>query len=654
MEAGTVKPVELLPPPRNPDDVANCKYAIDMFNMSCEIQFITHHESFFHQHKRNILRNDFSRDRVEITMMSYMAFTNTPTLCILVTALLLQNVFQTTAFLLPSSTGRCSPSIGRGVTGTRANMEVGKEPRSRRVRFLNKIGFQTLSAEQAEIRKAEKKTKKTVPKNKIDTVPDLNAYFEDKAKRFRDEHGEIDYDLLIKSLRVEGDTQIIGSPDHPDYVHPVVKLVHERKANSSKCIEGPRPDGCRIALVVEGGGMRGCVSAGMVCALDYLGLRESIDVVYGSSAGSIVGAYFVAGQLPWFGPEIYYDKLTTAGRNFIDTRRLLRSLGFGLLDPRLFKDVLTRPNSGKPVLSLPFLVRQCLQESKPLNWEKFAARQHVQPLKVVASGLKREGPVVFDFKGGSFESREELANCMHASCLLPGIAGPVMNYNMNPSKTDGNPKFVARNNLDDKDYEPLGDALIFAPLPYRIAEADGATHVIVLRTRPDGTDVTGGSSFFEKLIFRRFFLRKNKLPNMYQRMTRFLHKKLYAENVIELNEGVKSDRDHRDNSSLHLMAVALPPGSEEVTRLETRRAAIFEGVRRGFARAYDALVEDPRERGRGYVVAREYFPDEILDYDPVDFLQTSQSSFESYLQASGATPKTWDEHTKKTLIAGPR
>ena len=110
-------------------------------------------------------------------------------------------------------------------------------------------------------------------------------------------------------------------PASKKYIIYLHLSMHERKRNNSKCMELPRPDGCKIALVIEGGGMRGCVSAGMACAIYYLGLRETIDVVYGCSAGSVVGAYFITEQLPWFGPEVYYDKLTTAGKSFIDTKR---------------------------------------------------------------------------------------------------------------------------------------------------------------------------------------------------------------------------------------------------------------------------------------------------------------------------------------------
>jgi predicted acylesterase/phospholipase RssA len=499
-----------------------------------------------------------------------------------------------------------------------------------------------LSAEGSEIRESKENRNPHVSGQtyNVSTVADLDSYWEDKERRFRNDDGEINYDSLLRALSVKGDTQIIGSADHPDYMHPVAKLLHERRRTQSSVTEGMRPDGCKTALVIEGGGMRGCVSAGAVCALGHLGLRDTFDVVYGSSAGSIIGAYFITGQLPWFGPELYYDKLTTAGRKFIDSRRLLRALGFGLVDPRLLKDVLTRPQNGKPVLNLPYL-KQIIEETKPLNWEAFVERQKVQPLKVVAAGLKSEKSVVMGLGNGGFTfgSLDELTSAMHASSLLPGIAGPLMNVNTEALSKEGKQKFVLGNNFQDQAYEPLADALIYEPLPYRTAVKEGATHVVVIRSRPDGTDTTGKGGVFERLIMRRFFLRKNKLPNIFKRLSKQLHKKLYAEDIITLNDAALNDRDYKDTSSPHLLTVALPPGSPEVTRLETGREAIFEGVRRGFARTYDALVENPAERGRGAIVAKEYFPDEILDYDPLDIHTTDESAFAFYLRQSGRSPE---------------
>uniref|UniRef100_A0A7S1V8H5 PNPLA domain-containing protein n=1 Tax=Grammatophora oceanica TaxID=210454 RepID=A0A7S1V8H5_9STRA len=481
-------------------------------------------------------------------------------------------------------------------------------------------------------------------KRRITTTEDLKSYFEDESKQFRDSKGNIKYDDLVKALVVEGDTQIIGSPQHPELVHPVLKLLHRRKREKSKCTEGSRPDGKKVALVVEGGGMRGCLSAGMVAAIYYLGLEDTVDVVYGSSAGTVIGSYFISRQLQWSGHEIYYDSLTTAGKEFIDTKGLLRAIGIGLLDPRLIVDYIKRPAFGKPVLNLKFLLNKNIQETKPLDWEKFTEMQKKQPLKVIASSLEKEQSIVMDMEKKDFETLEEMASCMHASCLLPGIAGPLMNRNKAPGKNGDNRKMVLGNNLDPSQYEPLCDSLLFEPMGFHSALKEGATDVIVLRTRPDGTDVTGKSSVPEKMILRRFFLRKNKLRNIYKYMRRHGHKQRYAEDVLTLNEAARDFRSDDDTSSPRMLTIAVPPGSPEVTRLETGREAIFDGIRRGFARAYDALVEDPAERGRGALVAKEYFPDEILDYDPVDIAAAGhhrESAFSTYLRSIGEDPSDW-------------
>jgi len=482
-----------------------------------------------------------------------------------------------------------------------------------------------------------KSKKEKIP---IHTAKDLEDYYNDSKNIFRKKNSQdIDYDTLLERLSVEGDTQIIGSPSHPDIVHPTARLIHERRRNGSKPSKDERPDGCKIALSIEGGGMRGCVTAGMVSALYYLGLEDCFDVVYGASAGTVIGAYFITRQFPWFGPEIYYDSLTTAGNSFIDSKRLLRSVGLGLLDPRLLKDVVSRRNNGKPVLNLDFLLKYTVQEKKPLNWDKFVDMQSKQPLKIVTSGCKSESSVILDMENGSFNTLEELARCMHASCLLPGIAGPILNLDTrNSENTLDAGRFLFGNDINEDFREPLADALVYEPLPYRSAISEGATHVVVLRSRPDGADVTGKSSIFERMIMRRFFLRKNKLKNIFKYMRSHRHKKQYAEDVITLNEAAKDyDRDYLDKSAPHLMPIAIAPGFPEISRLETRREEIFEGVRRGFARTYDAFVEDPNERGRGYEVAKQYFPDEILNYNPLEIHPSddSSSAFETYIKQNG-------------------
>lgn len=91
----------------------------------------------------------------------------------------------------------------------------------------------------------------------------------------------------------EGDEEAAGAsraegaaaPAQP--LHPSVQAVLDRAAAGTKPSE--HGDGRRIGLAIEGGGMRGCVAAGMASCLHYLGLADSFDSVYGASAGSLIG-----------------------------------------------------------------------------------------------------------------------------------------------------------------------------------------------------------------------------------------------------------------------------------------------------------------------------------------------------------------------------
>lgn len=62
--------------------------------------------------------------------------------------------------------------------------------------------------------------------------------------------------------------------------------------------------------------------------------------------------------------------------------------------------------------------------------------------------------------------------------------------------------------------EPLTDAQLYEPIPYRSAVRENCTHVIALRTKPDDVSVTSKMSFIEKMIMSRFFGRKLGLPHL--------------------------------------------------------------------------------------------------------------------------------------------
>ncbi len=208
----------------------------------------------------------------------------------------------------------------------------------------------------------------------------------------------------------------------------VFDLLRARAARGSRA---PHDDGARVALAVEGGAMRGVISAGMVSALEALGLTHAFDAVYGSSAGAINAAYFLAGQAA-VGTAIYYDEINN--RRFIDLRRAL---------------------IGHPIVDLGFLLDEVAQRRKPLDVDRVLAAS--SPLTVMATDVASER--VATFRG--FGDGPRLFDALRAGATMPVVAGP-------PREIDG------RRYLD---------ASLSEPIPVPTAEQEGHSHVLVLMTR---------------------------------------------------------------------------------------------------------------------------------------------------------------------------
>lgn len=227
-------------------------------------------------------------------------------------------------------------------------------------------------------------------------------------------------------------SQTIDSPDVP-MAHESLQLIRERMGSGS--LPGKRTDPYKLGLVVEGGGMRGCVSGGALQALADLGLQNAFDAVYGSSAGAINGTYFLSGQRD--GVDIYHKHI--ASTEFIDLKRLLN-----------------RKPGGPAALNLEYLLDHVIEEVLPLDFD--AVLQSSIPLKVVASSLDSLTPVLLE----DFNDKRDLVECLRASANVPKVAGgPVLHRG-----------------------HRLVDAAVFEAVPFRSAIADGCTHIVVLCTRP--------------------------------------------------------------------------------------------------------------------------------------------------------------------------
>ena len=115
----------------------------------------------------------------------------------------------------------------------------------------------------------------------------------------------------------------VTSEARPLATHPVTQVLQRRARAGSR--PGARDDGHRVALVLEGGGMRGVVSAGMTAAIERLGLTQGFDLVAGASAGAINGAALLAGAA---GRAVATYTGPLASRAFINPfRRAARQAG---------------------------------------------------------------------------------------------------------------------------------------------------------------------------------------------------------------------------------------------------------------------------------------------------------------------------------------
>ena len=195
---------------------------------------------------------------------------------------------------------------------------------------------------------------------------------------------------------------------------------------------GARSDRLRIALAIEGGAMRGIISGGMALALHEMGLVQAFDAVYGASAGAITGAWLMSrpeGLRGWAEPAY--------------ARAMIRP--FALL-------------RGHPVADIRALIEELYQTTFPMDFAAVLGNPvELHPLATdAATGQSTD---LRPFIGGPAELRLAL----RASAAMPLLAGP-------PVELAGR-RFY--------------DAGVSESVPYRTALAQGATHVLVLRSRRD-------------------------------------------------------------------------------------------------------------------------------------------------------------------------
>jgi predicted patatin/cPLA2 family phospholipase len=212
---------------------------------------------------------------------------------------------------------------------------------------------------------------------------------------------------------------------------PAWEVLRARREAGSR--PGQRRDDALVALVIEGGGNRASYSAGMAIALEQLGLVDCFDDVYGTSGGALNGAWMLTREgekwLPsWATPEY-------AAQRVADARRLL---------------------GGRPVVDLHHLLHHVYVNVFPMDFAAILASPvRLHPIATdAATGASTDlAPYVTD--------QPTLQTALRATSALPLLAGRPVRL--------GGQAFV--------------DGGVTEPVPFRTALAQGATHLLVLRTR---------------------------------------------------------------------------------------------------------------------------------------------------------------------------
>jgi predicted patatin/cPLA2 family phospholipase len=193
----------------------------------------------------------------------------------------------------------------------------------------------------------------------------------------------------------------------------------------------------------------------MTVAIEQLGLLQAFDAVYGSSAGSLNGAWLLCGRAEatmhaWWDPTIM--------RTTIDPRRALR---------------------GRPIVDTRFLVHTVYTEILPMGFEEILG----SPIEFHPMATDARTGAAVDLHA-QLRDRPGLQAALRASTAMPVLAGE-------PVELGG---------------RRLIDAGVSAAIAVQAAVDQGATHLVALRTRRADETVSAPSRP-ERLVLSRWFAR---------------------------------------------------------------------------------------------------------------------------------------------------
>ena len=202
------------------------------------------------------------------------------------------------------------------------------------------------------------------------------------------------------------------------------------------------------------------------------------------------------------------------------------------------------------MIDFDLLFEELIGTRKPLSFERLSAGPEFRALATSLETLSLR--VLADFADG-----EELVQAVRASAALPRLGG-------SPPVFRG---------------ERMVDGGMIEPIPFVTALAEGATHVLVLRSRPAGYRQPALSELGESLALR-------DQPGLAELLA--ARRGIYNRLASELQQ-----RSATSRGDACVLQVAVPDGSRLVRRLETNGARLTEALRLGAGAMAAMILTDP-------------------------------------------------------------
>jgi predicted patatin/cPLA2 family phospholipase len=325
----------------------------------------------------------------------------------------------------------------------------------------------------------------------------------------------------VEGLAAADPAGLVRTPD--EVRSQVLKAILERARTRSR--PGARADDHRVYVAIEGGGMRGAVSAGMCVVLEAAGLVDAFDRIYAVSAGAVNGWGMAVGQAA-LSATYYQDAVT---------HRVVNPL---------------RPLLRQPVIDFDLLFEELIAARKPLSFDALADGPEV---RVLATSLDRHARRVLS----TFGDMEELVGAVRASMSLPGLSGA-------PSTFRG---------------ERMADGALVEPIPFESALREGATHVLVLRSRPAGYREPGLVAIGESLT---------------QRSDPGIQELLRTRHLVYNRQAAKlEDATGAGARAAHVLQVAVPEHTRAIGRFENNSERVAEALRAGARAMASVILSEP-------------------------------------------------------------